>query len=190
MTASQRPKNTSSGRATDGKFLSGSRHPKALDLRELEVRTVKLLAPGTLRVVPGTCRREPKTRTLQLHCAACGVAKRVNLDNYREFRNCLCQKGKYHDKRAAMLGARYDAMIQRCPLTSHVSDKNYRGRGIKVLFKSREHFIRWALKKWSEQTFKGLDFDRKDNDGHYSPRNLHLVTRSVNLLNRRPRSTT
>ena len=41
----------------------------------------------------------------------------------------------------------------------------------------------WALKKWPEEDFAKKDFDRRDNDGHYCPGNLRLVTRTVNLLN-------
>jgi hypothetical protein len=59
------------------------------------------------------------------------------------------------------------------------------GRGIRVEFGSREQFIRWALEMWPGETFKGKDFDRVDNDGHYSPNNLRLVTRAENLRNRR-----
>jgi hypothetical protein len=97
---------------------------------------------------------------------------------------CQCQK-KYRDKRATNLGQRYAAMVQRCRKDTHVSSHNYYGRGIQVLFKSREHFIRWALEKYPNVDLKGLDFDRIDNEGHYSPDNLRLVDRTTNLLNTR-----
>ena len=34
------------------------------------------------------------------------------------------------------------------------------------------------------------DIDRRNNDGHYEPGNLRLVTRKVNLANRSRRATT
>jgi hypothetical protein len=83
------------------------------------------------------------------------------------------------------LGQRYDATIQRCRKLTHVSSGNYVGRGIEVRFRSREEFIWWALRKYPESDFKGLDFDRIDDDGHYEPDNLRSVPRSVNLLNTR-----
>jgi hypothetical protein len=78
-------------------------------------------------------------------------------------------------------------MVQRCERDTHCSSHNYKGRGIRVLFKSRAEFVLWALNKWPHTDFIGLDFDRRDNDDHYSKRNLRLVTRSINLLNRRKR---
>jgi hypothetical protein len=76
-------------------------------------------------------------------------------------------------------------MMQRCYKTTHVSSQDYKGRGIKVLFENRRDFVTWAVTQWPEETFKGKDFDRRDNDGDYSKENLRLVTRSENLLNRR-----
>jgi hypothetical protein len=98
--------------------------------------------------------------------------------------NCTCQKGKYKDPRAETLGDRYDAMVQRCERDTHVSSHHYKGRGIKVLFESREHFVRWALETFRTTDFVGMDFDRVNNDGHYEPGNLRLVSRRENLANR------
>jgi hypothetical protein len=89
------------------------------------------------------------------------------------------------DPRAKMLRARYHAMIQRCYKDTHVSSVNYKGRGIKVLFTSLGDFVQWALDLWPTTNFKGLDFDRIDNSGHYSKENLRLVTRLMNLRNTR-----
>jgi hypothetical protein len=101
---------------------------------------------------------------------------------------CDCRRcRKYDDPRSETLGVRYDTMVQRCTRDTHKSSEHYKGRGIKVLFKSREHFIRWALKKWPTEDFRKLHIDRINNDGHYEPRNLRLATPSENQLNRRPR---
>lgn len=68
-----------------------------------------------------------------------------------------------------------------------LSDLNYGGRGIKV------------CERWSEPENKGLvnfiedmggtyqqglQLDRKDNNGHYSPENCRWVTRQQNNFNR------
>ena len=79
-------------------------------------------------------------------------------------------------------------MVQRCRRDTHVSSHNYKGRGIEVRFESSGAFITWALTTFPDTDFNGLDFDRIDNDGHYEPSNLRLVTRSENLRNRRRRS--
>lgn len=79
-------------------------------------------------------------------------------------------------------------MIQRCYRDTHTSSHNYKGRGIQVLFRDRQDFIRWAVAKFTEADMLALDFDREDNDGDYSKDNLRLVTRSVNCRNKRRRS--
>jgi uracil-DNA glycosylase family 4 len=89
------------------------------------------------------------------------------------------------DTRSTTLRMRYHAMIQRCETDTHVSSHNYKGRGIEVLFVSAADFVLWALEKWPDSDFKGLDFDRIDNDGHYEKENLRLVPRSKNLRNTR-----
>lgn len=98
---------------------------------------------------------------------------------------CLCQRHvKYRDLRAHTLGGRYDAMIQRCKPGKSMS-KNYGDRGIRSRFRDREHYITWVLENLPHKSYKGVDIDRINNDGDYEPGNLRLVTRTVNLTNRR-----
>jgi hypothetical protein len=75
--------------------------------------------------------------------------------------------------------------MQRCYRETHLQHQDYKGRGITVEFQSREHFIRWALAEYPDTDFKGMEFDRKDNDGPYSPDNLQLVSSQKNKLNKR-----
>lgn len=176
------------GHDSAGRFLSGDQHPRATNLEGIEARLVKDDI-GTLSVIKGTIRREKSIRKVDALCSACGQLFNLYVDNLlsKKTTNCRCQRRKkYHSPNAKTLGQRYDAMVQRCERDTHVSSKNYKDRGIQVRFRSREHFIFWALEQFPETDFVGLDFDRIDNDGHYEPSNLRLVTRSENLLNRRP----
>jgi len=76
-------------------------------------------------------------------------------------------------------------MRQRCENERHASFKNYGARGIGVCREWRVSslaFVRWALENgWQ----KGLELDREDNEGPYSPVNCRFVTRKVQGGNRR-----
>jgi hypothetical protein len=161
--------------------------PKALKLgaREAELRRMPI---GTLTVIEGSIRREAGRTIVDASCSACQRTFAIHAENLRagRTRSCRCQRNlKYHDPRAEMLGRRYDAMVQRCERDTHKQSHDYNGRGIKVLFESRESFVRWALAKWPDTDFKGLEFDRINNDGNYSPDNLKLSTPRQNKLNTR-----
>ncbi|KQU76490.1 hypothetical protein ASC75_02425 [Aminobacter sp. DSM 101952] len=173
--------------AGSGQFMSGDLHPRASDLQSIE-REVTSFPIGTYSVVAGSIRREGRYRFVDAQCSACGGTKKLYVDNILSGKTmgCPCQRGhKYFDPRSETLGRRYDAMIQRCERDTHVSSENYKGRGITVEFESREDFVRWALDKFPDTDFKGLDFDRIDNDGPYSKTNLQVVSRSENLKNTR-----
>ena len=75
--------------------------------------------------------------------------------------------------------------IKRCTNPNCKSYKHYGARGIKVCsewMNDKRAFIVWALANgWK----KGLDLDREDNDGDYTPTNCRFVERHVNLNNRR-----
>lgn len=76
-------------------------------------------------------------------------------------------------------------MIGRCYNASHDSYKRYGGRGIYVCDKwknSIADFINWCIREGWE---KGLQIDRKDNDGPYCEHNCRIVTPKFNSTNRR-----
>lgn len=82
------------------------------------------------------------------------------------------------------------AMIRRCYNPKHVAFQNWGGRGIKVCAAWREGpeaFVTWGLKNgWKP----GLELDRKNNNGNYTPSNCRFVTDKQQANNRRPRQLT
>lgn len=177
-----------SGECKGDPYPAAGKHPKAKAVPWclLETKIDKLQLNG-LTILKQTYKRGGKYRKIDAVCSFCKVRKTYHLDSLLRglTKGCACQRHRKYggDPRADRLGQRYDAMVQRCNRNTHVSSHRYKGRNIKVLF-SREEFIRWALKAYPDTDFKGLDFDRIDNDGNYDLANLRLVTRRVNLLNR------
>lgn len=74
---------------------------------------------------------------------------------------------------------------QRCHNPNHRGFKDYGARGITMCSEWREDYIEfhdWAMSNGYE---KGLEIDRKENDGNYEPGNCRWVTHSVNNQNTR-----
>lgn len=156
-------------------------------VREAEAAAMPLRG---LRVMPG---REAVdfagNHGILLECAFCGEQKYRLISTLRKrpTAGCACKGvGQWAgDQRTRILGERYDSMVQRCTRDSHRSSHLYKGRGIRVLFESRAAFVKWALDSYPDAAFTRMDFDRIDNDGHYSPDNLRLVTRKQNIRNKK-----
>lgn len=169
-------------------FEPGKKHPRYIDLDEVEEK-VRQLNLQRLVLVSNSIRREGMHRKIDMQCQDCGNVYAYHVDNLLagKTKGCRCKQraGKYRDPRSITLGRRYDAIVQRCERDTHVSSGNYKGRGIKNLLGNREKFIRWALATYSNTDFVKLDFDRENTDGDYSYDNLRLVSRSINLRNRR-----
>jgi hypothetical protein len=76
-------------------------------------------------------------------------------------------------------------MRERCRDENHPSYAYYGGRGISVAepwLSDRHSFYEWSGKNGYS---KGLQLDRINNDGPYSPNNCRWVTRSENMKNTR-----
>lgn len=186
---SQQPQTTWSSRQKEGQFPSGPRHHAWRDdaslLEEMAAYPLGTLTP-TGRIVRAG---KAQTKCLEVTCSVCLGTFALFVSNIRlkKTTGCACQKGvKYdNDPRARVLGERYSAMAQRCNNPKCRWYKNYGGRGIMLGFESRRAFIQWALEHLPHPTYRGVQIDRINNDGHYEPGNLRLVTSAENLRNSR-----
>jgi len=103
-----------------------------------------------------------------------------NKVNHPMYRHGLC----YHKLYTVWCNVK-----QRCYNPNHPQYKDYGGRGIRVYIKWRDNFK--AFYSWSmcHGWEKGLEIDRKDNDGNYHPKNCRFVIPKVNNDNQRPKKT-
>lgn len=78
---------------------------------------------------------------------------------------------------------RYKGMMERCYNPDHISYPDYGGRGITVdpALRTFEGYLANVPDGYED----GLELDRIDNDGDYTPTNLRWVTHSKNCRNRR-----
>jgi hypothetical protein len=77
--------------------------------------------------------------------------------------------------------------IQRCTNPKNKHYKNYGGRGITVHpdFLGENGFKNFFKEIGKRPNIKGIELDRRNNDGNYEPGNLRWATRSENNLNKR-----
>lgn len=79
----------------------------------------------------------------------------------------------------------WDNIKGRCLDKNNKDYKDYGGRGITVYSKWKDNlkvFIDWAIDNGYK---RGLQIDREDNNGNYTPNNCRFVTSATNNQNRR-----
>jgi hypothetical protein len=102
---------------------------------------------------------------------------------------CLSPFGFRHGLSDTPLYDKYYDMRRRCYSPKCAGFKWYGARGIQVCEqwrKSPEDFLQWAL---SHGYQPGLELDRIDSDGDYTPENCRFVTHQENMRNKRKATT-
>ena len=129
-------------------------------------------------------QRDVSLRTLEtgksIQCKACHVRDR----HVREQHLITATPVDYK------LRKRAGDWFQRCNNPRHQSWHNYGGRGIQCKFGSVREAVEYIKSALPHPHYVGLELDRTNNDGHYEPGNIRLVTKSANLKNKRRVSTT
>jgi hypothetical protein len=99
--------------------------------------------------------------------------------------SCGCSLKKYKYKNR-ILFAVWLAMKRRCNTANENSYdyRAYKGRGISVCkeWEDFDVFYEWSI---NNGYAKGLQIDRKNNDGNYEPSNCRWITRQENMNNTR-----
>lgn len=123
-------------------------------------------------------------------CRGCGtVSLAAKRDMGRMCRQCalkarathgLSSRGSPHPLYRVLKSA-----VSRCTNEKSKDYKWYGARGIKVCeewSENPEAFVAWAIDNGYKN---GMELDRRDNDGNYSPDNCRFVTHVENCRNRR-----
>lgn len=135
-----------------------------------------------------------KYRYYSVICPFCGEKFNTRAGHYKSGKLVSCRgcssgirdNSIYHRKhglRKSPLYHVWSGIKSRCNNQSHDAYKNYGGRGISICREWSEDFEKfhdWSMKNGYR---KGLDIDRKNNDGNYEPSNCRYVTRFVNCSN-------
>ena len=145
-------------------------------------------------VEPQISPRGAKTRMFKCRCE-CGTVRDVSGSslNTEHSKSCGCLDRERFLARTTKHGLFAlhrnlckvrSSMIQRCTNPACKAYKRYGANGIKVCdewMKDALAFVEWALANGYR---KGLQIDRKDNRGGYSPENCRFVDALTNVSNR------
>ena len=111
-------------------------------------------------------------------------AKKYRQAHKDKIAECYKEYGKrYRRTIAGCLRTKFNSMKHRCNSPKNKRYYDYGGRGIKCLFKSSDEFVDYVVNVLKVDP-RGLEIDRKDNNGNYERGNIRFVTRSENCLNR------
>ena len=104
-------------------------------------------------------------------------------------RKCIRENNRrYFSTLKGKLCLMYFSIKRRCNNPDYSQYRDYGGRGIQNLFKSKKAFIDYIMNDLGiveRSQLDGLVLDRIDNNGHYEPGNLRFVTHSESQYNRR-----
>lgn len=168
---------------TGGLFRSGKQHPKWLGSRVPELKGKVF---GSVTIMSSRIHRVNGAPYVKGHCSLSETTKLTYLNNLKNGKTTsFLKNGRRPTPHAEVLGRRYDAIVARCTNPTHKHWASYGGRGIKCLFKTRMDFILWVTDNLLHKDYRGAEIDRRDNNGHYTPGNLRLATRTENTRNRR-----
>jgi len=153
---------------------------------------------GNIKVIEESESSTPKDKKFIVSCNLCGSIKTMYGGNIRRSKftstgGCKCTQsdkvvGQFkqtHKLSGHRLCGTWRGIITRCYSDKHMHYKNYGGRGISVCKEWRDSpsaFILWAEINGLE---KGMQIDRKDNNGNYTPSNCRVVTAKINCNNTR-----
>jgi hypothetical protein len=132
-----------------------------------------------------------KGRNWSVWCVCtCGRKQAVDLytlEHARTFGCVWCRGSNLaygYGEKERRIAKRYDAIVHRCSSSKNPKYHRYGGRGIKLLFRDRLHFVQYVMKELPHESYVGIEIDRKDNNGHYEPGNIRLATRGQNGRNK------
>lgn len=133
-----------------------------------------------------------KIRTVATCECDCGKFVDVVIDKIKSghTKSCGCYKieaATKHGLHKHPLRAVYYAMLYRChpKRSNNPKYSNYAGRSISVCEEWQDSFLTFYNWCYDNGWRKGLEIDRKDNNGNYTPENCRIVEKITNTNNRR-----
>lgn len=144
------------------------------------------------RLSPGSIQQDRGGTMITLYereCRGCGVKTLVaKCDKDRMCRQCALKARATHGlssrKSPRPLYRVLKSAISRCTHPRSKDYKWYGARGISVCeewTKDPGSFVRWAL---ASGYGDGMELDRKDNDGNYTPENCRFISHAENCRNK------
>ena len=125
------------------------------------------------------CKQEVERPLSYIKCKSCGCNKKydgIYNSNYK------------HGGNNTKLWMVWRGIKARCLNPKHKFYKDYGGRGITICPEWTDidngfiNFRNWSLNNGYQE---GLEINRKENDGNYSPENCNFITHKENCNNRR-----
>jgi hypothetical protein len=148
---------------------------------------VKIIRSWTIPV------KHYKRRMAEARCPKCTKLVVRIYSNAIKQKSCGCDRAELngkahylykHGREPRQLYQVWKGIRERCSDPKNSKYNRYGGRGITVCCEWQSEYMpfrNWALTHgWRP----GLEIDRRNNDGNYTPKNCRFVTRAVNCQNR------